>query len=75
MRAVEGAEPEVDDADGERRDVVTRPRNRRGNPRERRERQPRSRYAARGCSFTRLTSCVGFTKRSAISSHTSVTAM
>jgi Periplasmic binding protein-like domain len=28
-----------------------------------------------GCSFTRLTSCVGFTKRSAIRSQTNVTAM
>src|SRR5882724_4392290 len=32
-------------------------------------------HAGRGCSLTRLTSCVGFTKRSAISSQTSVTAI
>src|SRR4030081_798091 len=32
-------------------------------------------HAGRGCSLTRLTSCVGFTKRSAISNQTSVTAM
>ena len=32
-------------------------------------------YAVWGCSLTRETSCVGLTKRSAISSHTSVTAM
>jgi hypothetical protein len=32
-------------------------------------------YLPTGCSFTRLTSCVGLTKRIAIKSHTSVTTM
>ncbi len=32
-------------------------------------------HAGCGCSLTRLTSCVGLTKRSAISSHASVTIM
>ena len=43
---------------------------------KRRQGQPFCRHATPcGCSLTRDTSCVGLTKRSAISSHTSVTTM
>src|SRR4030095_12532716 len=83
LRAVERANAEMDDANADRARIVGGTHDRRRQPGEGVQRQPAHPFRSRGtnsaagcgCSFTRETSCVGLTKRNAISSHVSVTSM
>src|SRR5438132_3510820 len=74
LRAMEGADAEMNDADVDGTRIVGRPGDGRGQRRQRTERKA-AHTTGCGCSLTRDTSWVGFTNRNAMSSHTSVTAM
>src|SRR5450631_520380 len=73
LRTIERADTDVNDADTDAAELIGRSGNARREAAQRCRRQPD--HAGCGCSLTRDTSCVGLTKRSAISSHVSVTSM